>query len=1120
MTSSTNHGREAGPEPGARFNQVSAAEAKPLADQPRGLRVCLITTEFHGLFRNGGIGTANTGLALALVDAGFEVTVAFADADESGPRVKVGDFPALQKHYRSLGITLDYVPAYPHIPKAFDDCRSASYCVYLYLQQHGFDVVYFNDCGGQGYYSLLAKHVGTFHNAPRMYVVAHGPQEWVLDINSIFWEQSTMTIAYLERRSVELADALISPSRYMADWMKSHGWTMPAQVRVLQNIVPTPDSELPRASGLNPGSVTEIVFFGRIEVRKGVELFCDAIDLLNRSADISGIKVTFMGKFGHIGGVHSGVCVFERARRWRSSTRILGKYSQAEALSYLSRPGVLAVIPSYVENSPCVVVECLQLGLPFVATASGGTVELVAAEDRDACLFPADPRLLAEKLGSILISGHRPARLAISQADVREQWISLSRGEPQGPAAEDGPLPASGSGAVKLPLVSICLVRSSMPADAGTLIDALLRQTYPHLELVVLDDGAGTASSALAGLGSEPERIPLRVVPGSPFGRAAGRNAAAAKASGDYLLFIEEDNVIPLPECVEVLVHAAQRTGADMVTAMGLQFQRLGRRIDPQEGRLIRIPLGASVELGSLENCFGNGAFLVARQSFEQRGGFETPCAPEIEEWLYLAASVLSGQRLEVVPEVLFSRGTKTRASLGRATALGNYRRILEAYSGQSMKVFKRAIEAFARFNGQPGENLQLALDGASPEAQEIARRISTSFDPNSEDAFRGLVQFCLERHNVAGALDFALYNGRGLLYEAIGSIKQTAETVALDTVRQNALDMWHDVVLTDDVRQRILSASVFPAGELERPLGAVASHTIDAGTRILKAAGVCPPGARAVRAAARVEAFGASSAATSLALVVSSPNARLRLSKQGLESSETFWWSGWVSPSAEDSRAELLVELSEAAESLLDVHFLSKTGEGAIHPAERVVWESITATLLVNGAVTPSTFESLETGTPVSRQTLEHGILLTEHADFPFPVFVPGDSTLLHPLPGRATLVRLEDAIPPGATGVRSVVSVQRAEAHTVQFAAWIKPSSVPATNVNEFNPPDAFSGWFPVTDKFRHHIFTLKLKQPAGEPMDLYLATRVVEYPDVHFCHAVWHQLLILGEGAAGAQ
>jgi len=55
-------------------------------------KVCLVTTEFHGLFKNGGIGTANTGLALTLAGAGFDVTVAFADADEKGPRLKEGNF--------------------------------------------------------------------------------------------------------------------------------------------------------------------------------------------------------------------------------------------------------------------------------------------------------------------------------------------------------------------------------------------------------------------------------------------------------------------------------------------------------------------------------------------------------------------------------------------------------------------------------------------------------------------------------------------------------------------------------------------------------------------------------------------------------------------------------------------------------------------------------------------------------------------------------------------------------------------------------------------------------------------------------------------------------------------
>src|SRR5579863_1574409 len=113
----------------------------PRSDGEVARRVCFVTTEFHGLFKNGGIGTANTGLALALAAANFEVTVAFCDSDENGPRVKENNFPELQKTYRGLGITLDFVPRNKLTSEAPNDTRVAIYCVYLYLKQHAFDVV-------------------------------------------------------------------------------------------------------------------------------------------------------------------------------------------------------------------------------------------------------------------------------------------------------------------------------------------------------------------------------------------------------------------------------------------------------------------------------------------------------------------------------------------------------------------------------------------------------------------------------------------------------------------------------------------------------------------------------------------------------------------------------------------------------------------------------------------------------------------------------------------------------------------------------------------------------------------------------------------------------------------
>lgn len=88
----------------------------------------------------------------------------------------------------------------------------------------------------------------------------------------------------------------------------------------------------------------------------------------------------------------------------------------------------------------------------------------------------------------------------------------------------------------------------------------------------------------------------------------------------------------------------------------------------------------------------------------------------------------------------------------------------------------------------------------------------------------------------------------------------------------------------------------------------------------------------------------------------------------------------------------------------------------------------------------------------------------------------------------------------------------MDNAEGHPVQFAVWVRSASAPAISEIDFTEADTFSGWFTVRDKFRRHRFTATLRERASEAMDLYLATRVVEFPDVHYCHAVWHELLML--------
>ncbi|GIF73524.1 glycosyltransferase [Asanoa siamensis] len=95
-------------------------------------------------------------------------------------------------------------------------------------------------------------------------------------------------------------------------------------------------------------------------------------------------------------------------------------------------------------------------------------------------------------------------------------------------------------------------------------LESLAASTYRDLSVVLVDDGSTDGSGDLAD--AWPERDPrFRVVHQSNHGLGAARNAGAAVAGGDYLAFVDADDVLP-PYAFEVLVNALEQTGSDFAT--------------------------------------------------------------------------------------------------------------------------------------------------------------------------------------------------------------------------------------------------------------------------------------------------------------------------------------------------------------------------------------------------------------------------------------------------------------------------------------------------------------------------------------------------------------------------
>jgi len=508
-----------------------------LSKEEKSRGVLIVCSEFAGLVPNGGIGTFYTSLANVLSskedeegkeERFFNVTLVYTqgrkvhgkihrklhdeedDDDDKRRRRRAEDpFTQWQEYYKDR-LNVNLVPLPPHRVSGITYHAATSYAVldWILLEQaktnKPFDVIHFADWQGVGYYSLLHKKSGLGLKNSLLMVMTHGPLLWARKANEEKIESvEDLESHFLEMKSVELADLVVSPSEYLLDWMEEEaGWTLADNAFVQPYVLPveakeavrealdvekyvrdrlgytstgegggggervdvkesiagkitswlrsalmgkkkieeenvevaveekekeTDDNEDEREESATIEPIQEFVFFGRLETRKGVILFCDAIDALLRKLDVKPFKVTFLGSDRNkIDREPSKRFVERRSRPWReeknrakvTEVNVFTEKNSAEALRYLLEKGKrrLAVLPSLVENSPLSVFELFGVNAPFIASDAGGMPELVKRRTNVVLseyekkefdiLFPRNSvNALSEKLREILDHG-------------------------------------------------------------------------------------------------------------------------------------------------------------------------------------------------------------------------------------------------------------------------------------------------------------------------------------------------------------------------------------------------------------------------------------------------------------------------------------------------------------------------------------------------------------------------------------------------------------------------------------------------------------------------------------------------------------------------------------------
>ncbi|MCL6633660.1 MAG: CDP-glycerol:glycerophosphate glycerophosphotransferase [Alicyclobacillus herbarius] len=125
------------------------------------------------------------------------------------------------------------------------------------------------------------------------------------------------------------------------------------------------------------------------------------------------------------------------------------------------------------------------------------------------------------------------------------------------------------------PLVSIIMPTYNVESFIEEALNSLLRQSLQSIELLIVDDGSTDRTcEVISRVAARDPRVKL--LQKENGGPASARNFGLRFASGQYVCFIDSDDVVPETALAE-MVEAAKVHEADVVTGVQLRFNSSGK---------------------------------------------------------------------------------------------------------------------------------------------------------------------------------------------------------------------------------------------------------------------------------------------------------------------------------------------------------------------------------------------------------------------------------------------------------------------------------------------------------------------------------------------------------------
>jgi len=429
---------------------------------------------------------------------------------------------------------------------------------------------------------------------------------------------------------------------------------------VIAKMVKIPETQANRSSKPWTTQKIPVVFFGRLEMRKGICTFIEAIKRLELQTQ-NKIQVYFIGKVVEMHRTQFGNLTSDRYIESELQDivphQVFSNLYSQEAIQFISRLNhAIVCLASHQENFPNAGLEMGQLPSSLVVSDTGGFHETLALIGRSTGLYwfnPADPQSMSEMLSQAIDNHPEELTVAPRQAlETTNQKLLTQKIDFIKQAFESQSIKPLN------PKVTIGITCYNLGRYLIECLTSVEMQAYPDLEVIVFDDASPDVET------QKTIEQATSLFPNYKFVRAeqnlglgGARNRLIEMAKGDYFLPLDADNRL-LPFAIEKFIVAAIANQAAIVICPMLCFGNYNG--------IHNFRLGSVVSLLH-ENVSGDACSLFSTDVLKK---FKHPerrdCSTH--DWCIISAAVATGATVVHIPYPLYEYRQRENSMIKNAS--------------------------------------------------------------------------------------------------------------------------------------------------------------------------------------------------------------------------------------------------------------------------------------------------------------------------------------------------------------------------------------------------------------------------------------------------------------------